>query len=289
MDEQIYTPKKTPRLFLSYASVDKKYAQRLAGELKKSGASVWFDEWELQIGDSLVKRIDDALAISDYLLILLTPNSVNSNWIQAEWKKALSNEINNRAITVIPVLLEDCIIPTDLAGRLYLDLRSNFQNGVTRLIEQLSLTPQVDFEDITEASLINILVDLLSELGFFDIQICHGLTEKGRDIEAHYRYKDPFGKETEEIWLIEAKLYKNGRADLRSISQMFQAIGTMSENYKGLIVTNGQVTSAARSWLENEKNSQRAEIRVIDGTELRGLLLRHPTIIRRYFGKKGES
>jgi hypothetical protein len=285
MAENIDPHKKMPRLFLSYAAKDKNYASRLAEELKKTGASVWFDEWELQIGDSLRQRIDEAIAISDYLLILLSPNSVSSNWIQAEWRAALSNELNDRAVTVIPVLLADCDIPSDLSGRLYLDLRSNFQEGVARLVEQLSLTPQIDFEGLNENTLMKIFVDLLDALGFYDVQVHHGPDELGKDIEARFRNKDPFGKETEEVWLVQVKLYKNGRADLRSISQMFQIIGTMPENYKGLIVTNGQVTSAARSWLESAIKSKRDEIRVIDGTELRRLLLKHPTLIRKYFGK----
>jgi hypothetical protein len=288
MAENIGSHKKMPRLFLSYAAKDKIYARRLAEELEKTGASVWFDEWELQIGDSLRQKIDEAIAISDYLLILLSPNSVNSNWIQAEWRAALSNELNNRAVTVIPVLVEDCDIPSDLSGRLYLDLRSNFQEGVARLVEQLSLTPQVDFEGLNEITLMKLFVDLLDALGFYDVQSHHGPDERGKDIEARYRNKDPFGKETEEVWLVQVKLYKSGRADLRSISQMFEAIGTMPENYKGLIVTNGQVTSAARSWLESAQETERDEIRVIDGTELKRLLLKHPALIRKYFGKGAE-
>lgn len=285
MVENIDRHKKMPRLFLSYAAEDKNYASRLAEELKKTGASVWFDEWELQIGDSLRQRIDEAIAISDYLLILLSPNSVSSNWIQAEWRAALSNELNDRAVTVIPVLIADCDIPNDLSGRLFLDLRSNFQGGVARLVEQLSLTPQVDLEGLNEKTLMKIFVDLLDALGFYNVQLHHGPDEMGKDIEARFRNKDPFGKETEEVWLVQVKLYKSGRADLRSISQMFQIIATMPENYKGLIVTNGQLTSAARSWLESEIQSKRDEIRVIDGTELRRLLLNHPALIRKYFGK----
>ena len=285
MIENIDSHKKMPRLFLSYAAEDKNYAGRLAEELKKIGASVWFDEWELQIGDSLRQKIDEAIAISDYLLILLSPNSVGSKWIQAEWRAALSNELNDRAITVIPVLLADCDIPNDLSGRLFLDLRSNFQEGVARLVEQLSLTPQVDFEGLNEKTLMKIFVDLLDALGFYDVQLHHGPVDLGKDIEARFRNKDPFGKETEEVWLVQVKLYKSGRADLRSISQMFQIIGTMPDNYKGLIVTNGQLTSAARSWLESEIKTKRDEIRVIDGTELKRLLLMHPTLIRKYFGK----
>lgn len=285
MAEKSSFQKKIPRLFLSYAAKDKDYARRLAKELKDTGASVWFDEWELQIGDSIKKRIDQAIAISDYLLILLSPNSVNSKWLQAEWSAALSNELNDRAVTVIPVLLEDCQIPSDLSGKLYLDLRSNFQQGVARLVEELSLTPQVDFDELNEISLMNLFVDLLETLGFFEVQLHHGPHDLGKDIEARYLSRDPFGKETEEVWIVQVKRYKSGRADLKSISQMFQTIGSMPENYKGLIVTNGQVTSATRSWLESAKETKRDEIRIIDGTELRRLLLKHPALIQKYFGK----
>jgi hypothetical protein len=58
---------------------------------------------------------------------------------------------------------------------------------------------------------------------------------------------------------------------------------------KGLLVTNGQLTSAARDWLASAEAQSRIEIRVIEGTELKRLLLQHKELVNKYFVKKMEG
>jgi hypothetical protein len=48
------------RIFLSHRKTDASLAERLADELCRAGHEVWFDEWEINIGDSTVARIDKA-------------------------------------------------------------------------------------------------------------------------------------------------------------------------------------------------------------------------------------
>jgi hypothetical protein len=63
-------------------------------------------------------------------------------------------------------------------------------------------------------------------------------------------------------------------------------LSVVPKGYKGLLVTNGQLTSAARAWLESAEAKNRAEVRVVDGPELKRLLLRHKELIYKYFGKQ---
>src|SRR5437667_6841697 len=105
------------RVFLSYASADKPAARYIAEALKESGVSPQFDEWELGWGDSLAERIGAAATSSDYVLILLSPASVDSNWIRSDINVALSRELKDRAIRLLPVLIADCKIPSLLADR----------------------------------------------------------------------------------------------------------------------------------------------------------------------------
>ena len=60
---------------------------------------------------------------SDYILVLLSPASVESKWVRQEIDLALSRELADRAIRLIPILIADCDIPEILRSRLYLDLR----------------------------------------------------------------------------------------------------------------------------------------------------------------------
>ena len=50
----------TRDVFISYASEDKEVARALADALIALGLSVWFDEYELRVGDSLSRKIDEA-------------------------------------------------------------------------------------------------------------------------------------------------------------------------------------------------------------------------------------
>jgi predicted nucleotide-binding protein len=66
-------------VFISHSSKDKFIARKLAEELEKNGVTVWIDEAEIRIGDSLIKKISDAVKKTDYVAVILTTNSVQSS------------------------------------------------------------------------------------------------------------------------------------------------------------------------------------------------------------------
>src|SRR5712691_3600428 len=204
------------QLFLSYASADKDVAQKIADKLRHSGLRIWFSEYELQAGDSITERIQDAIAASDHLIVLLSPSSVRSNWVQRELNAALSRELTSRAVTILPILIADCDIPSHLANRVYLDLRENFDQGLAQLVEQLGIAPDIDFSTLDTRSFENLVVELLEQMGFSQV-VREWQTAAGRvDIKASYTSTDPFGTAKEEIWLAEIKFYRHARADLNS-------------------------------------------------------------------------
>jgi hypothetical protein len=280
---------KRHQVFLSYANADREIAQRIADELRQRGISVWFDAYELQFGDSIAEAIEDAISASDYLIVLLSPNSVNSVWVQKELAAALSRDLSARDITLLPVVIADCDIPLFLTSYQYLDLRKDFEEGIARLVEQIGVAPEIDFSELDGRSFENLVVDLLSRLGFKSIEREWAPADMRVDIEASYARLDPFGVEVTETWLVEVKFYRQARADLKSIRQLVEYLTKLPTLSKGLLVTNGQLTSAAKDWLNSAKAKSRVEIRVIDGTELKRLLLQHGDIVSRYFVKKNAG
>ena len=275
------------QVFLSYATDDKEIARRIVDKLHEQGVRVWFDTFELRPGDSIAKAIDDAISASDYLVVLLSPSSVNSVWVQAELAAAFSRDLASRDITLLPVLIADCEIPLLLASYQYLDLRTDFEQGVARLVEQIGVVPEIDFSALDWKSFENLVVDLLIKLGFEDIEREWARADPGVDLKADYSHFDPFGVEVTETWLIEVKFYRQARADLRSVQQLVDYLSRLPTRSKGLLVTNGQLTSAARDWLKSAEAKSRIEIRVIDGTELKRLLLLHRDLVNEYFEKRG--
>lgn len=72
-------------VFISHASEDKNEIVRpLAHALKDAGLKVWYDEFELRIGDSLRRKIDKGLATSRFGLIILSKVFINKGWANYE-------------------------------------------------------------------------------------------------------------------------------------------------------------------------------------------------------------
>lgn len=60
-------------LFISHASEDKeKLVKPLAELLRRYGARIWYDEFELKLGDSLSRRIDEGLRQAAFGLVVLS-------------------------------------------------------------------------------------------------------------------------------------------------------------------------------------------------------------------------
>ena len=130
-------------LFLSHNVRDKPFVRRLAGDLSLAGVTVWLDEAEIKVGDSLLGKIQDGILGSDYLGVVLSPNSIGSGWVQRELEIALSQEIEGKTVKVLPLLLGDCQIPPYLAGKLYADFRAEaaYATAFSQLADRLGASP----------------------------------------------------------------------------------------------------------------------------------------------------
>ncbi|WP_437644276.1 TIR domain-containing protein [Sorangium sp. So ce362] len=271
-----------PRVFLSYADEDKAIARRVAEAFQASGGHVWLDEWELGPGDSIASRVDEALASADVIVVLLSHHALESRWIQAELAATLAGELRDRAITVIPALIEDCEVPTALYNRLYLDLRDDLEARVRRFATQFHAIPDVDFTLLDAPAFEALITDLLTTIGFVEVAVVVG-RDIGFDLVASYRTKDPFGAEKTEKWLVQTKLYKQQRVGVQVLMQLLGALSSLPGINHGLVVTNSRLTSVAREFLAEHAEKTGHAIRVVDGAELVTILVQHPDLMRRHF------
>src|SRR4051812_21287408 len=108
-------------LFLSHSSSDKPRVRRLAVDLLLEGWPVWFDELENEPGDALRARISAEIAASDYFVILLSKASVRSDWVKDELATALRIERDMGRTFLLPIKLDACEVPSELADRLIAD------------------------------------------------------------------------------------------------------------------------------------------------------------------------
>jgi hypothetical protein len=94
------------KIFISYSRKDIDFAKKLASDLEAAGYDVWWDITDLRGGDDWVKTLPAAIEAAQYFIIVLTPNSVESEWVRKEYTQALS--LRKR---IFPIMLEVCPVP----------------------------------------------------------------------------------------------------------------------------------------------------------------------------------
>jgi hypothetical protein len=93
-------------LFISHASEDKdSFVRPLAALLAEFGLTVWFDEFTLQLGDSLAESIDRGLASSRFGLVVVSQNFLKKPWPRRELSGLVAREVGRSRI-ILPVWLD---------------------------------------------------------------------------------------------------------------------------------------------------------------------------------------
>src|SRR6185436_16790282 len=95
-------------IFISYSQKDGKFALELAEKLKKEGFIVWIDQWELKPGDHYLKKINEGLALSRSLVLIMSKNLFKIDWIFSETQTLLFRDPTDVRRKFIPLLAEDC-------------------------------------------------------------------------------------------------------------------------------------------------------------------------------------
>jgi predicted nucleotide-binding protein len=128
--------KEMANVFVCHRKNDAVAAEGLALEIKNAGHLVWFDEWKIDVGDSIISRVSQGLSESKYLLLCLS-SSGTSNWVDREWMSALSRQLEGYDVKVLPVRLTGGDTPAILAGIKFADLATDWTKGMQALLKAL--------------------------------------------------------------------------------------------------------------------------------------------------------
>jgi hypothetical protein len=90
-------------VFISHSSEDKEsFVRPLAEELKKLEVAVWYDDFELKIGDSLREKIDFGLSNSKFGIVVLSNSFFKRKWTKYELNGFISREMNESKV-ILPI------------------------------------------------------------------------------------------------------------------------------------------------------------------------------------------
>lgn len=109
------------KVFISHSSSDNRFVRTLKDDLNENGIDTWIDEDELNYGDKLTKRLKIALNDSSHFIVILSPKSVDSDWVKFELTEALAL-IGESIKKIMPIVYHRCEIPYPLGEYLYADL-----------------------------------------------------------------------------------------------------------------------------------------------------------------------
>jgi len=132
------------KVFLSYASQDKPLVRELSRRLVAEGwIDTWLDEKKLLPGEDWRLKIEEAVEDSDIVIICLSCNSVTKEgYVQKELRYAreIALEKPDETIFLIPLRLDDCIVPRGLRFYQWVDyFGENKDEAYSALIESLKL------------------------------------------------------------------------------------------------------------------------------------------------------
>jgi hypothetical protein len=112
--------------------------QAFAQALLSNGVDVWWDLSSLQGGDNWTNEIPQAIENCDLCIVVLSPNSVKSEWVQKEYTYAL-----NHQKLIIPVLYQACKIPFALVNINFIDIQgANYQKGLQQILQLAKVEKQ---------------------------------------------------------------------------------------------------------------------------------------------------
>jgi len=122
-------------IFLSHTSIDKPFVEKLAKDLTKLGINVWYDKYQIKVGESILWKIDEGIRESEYLGIVISKEALQSEWVKTEIESAWQKQVEKKGNFVLPIYYRDCEMPLVLRGLKYADFRADYKQGLEDLVK----------------------------------------------------------------------------------------------------------------------------------------------------------
>jgi TIR domain/Pentapeptide repeats (8 copies) len=106
LHERGEAPLEYASVFISYASEDFAFVQKLRDALQQEGVWCWFAPDALRGGDFFKERIDQAIKQCDKLLVIFSKSARASTWVRYEVELARQKEKKQNPTVIIPISID---------------------------------------------------------------------------------------------------------------------------------------------------------------------------------------
>ncbi|MBP6179678.1 MAG: toll/interleukin-1 receptor domain-containing protein [Anaerolineales bacterium] len=135
-----YMIKKTPDVFICHDARDKeRFVSPLVHELTGRLIKVWYDEYSLSVGDSLVDKIDEGLRQCEFGIVIISENFLTrKKWTNREFRSLTTKEIEIGKKVILPIWLG---VSREQVAEYSLDLVDKFalnsEIGIQQIAEKI--------------------------------------------------------------------------------------------------------------------------------------------------------
>ena len=133
--------------FISYNSADLDWAEWVAWQLEDSGHTTIIQDWDFAPGSNFPLKMDEAAAIADKIIAVLSPNYLDAMYTQPEWAAAFAKDPTGAESKLIPVRVKECTPKGLLRQIIYIDLvgldEERAKEELLRKIQAERLRPKV--------------------------------------------------------------------------------------------------------------------------------------------------
>ena len=98
--------------FISYCSADEHFVRKLHGDLTASGVNCWIASEKLATGAKILDALDREIISCDKMILVLSRNSIISDWVEGEVTHALDVERDRKQLVLMPIRIDDAIFQT---------------------------------------------------------------------------------------------------------------------------------------------------------------------------------
>jgi hypothetical protein len=140
---------------------------------------------------------------------------------------------------------------------------------------------EIDFSKLTDKEFEELCFDLLLQLDFRGLIWRQGGADSGRDIEGKRAVNDQLVGAYEEKWFFECKHYKKGVPVDAVNSKIAWADAEKPRNI--VIITSSYLSNSCRIWLEKIIPDKPYTVHLVEGKQLKNVMLGFPTLVSKYF------
>jgi hypothetical protein len=216
--------------FISYSRKDKAIALEVARQLEQKGHHVWLDQESISAGEQWDAGIAQGLSSANALILLLSPDSVGSEYVKKEFDYASSLHLE-----ILPVVIRSLILPDvwkfNLGRTQMLSWESDPKATMDKILTALSSADQTLY---VPGELVDTLMnDQIRIISYW----LKRLVEKGSTDQGDYVIFSPVHEKTSNVYIQAAK-QNDGSLVLEASSKLWPPL-TMDEAMRGKLLELG--------------------------------------------------